>query len=71
MDESKPIREVYFFTISAIDLSEIAVLRNDIDLVKPLKTGPDVIPLAVSHFFKARTASSGDPCKLGMATIAP
>ena len=44
-----------------MDLSEIAVFRNDIDLVKPRNTGPDVMPLAVNHFFKARTASNGEP----------
>ena len=68
---SSPIREIYFFTISAIDLSEIAVFLNDIDLVNPLNTGPEVIPLITSHFFKARTASNGESCKAGIATIAP
>ena len=29
------------------------------------------MPLAVNHFFKARTASNGEPCRLGIATIAP
>ena len=67
----RPIREIYFFTISAIDLSEIAVFRKDIDLVKPLKTGPVVIPLTDNHFFKARTASRGEPRILGIATMAP
>ena len=54
-----------------MDLSEIAVFRNDIDLVKPRNTGPDVMPLAVNHFFKARTASNEEPCRLGIATMAP
>lgn len=52
MAGSSPISDIYFFTISAMDLSEIAVFRNDIDLVKPRNTGPDVMPLAVNHFLK-------------------
>ena len=71
MTGSSPISDIYFFTISAMDLSEIAVFRNDIDLVKPRNTGPDVMPLAVNHFFKARTASNEEPCRLGIATMAP
>ena len=55
------MRETYFFTISAIILSDMPVLRSDIFLVKPLNTGPSVIPEARNHCCKARTASNGEP----------
>ena len=55
------MREIYFFTISAIILSDMAVLRSDIFLVKPLNTGPSVIPAARNHCCRARTASNGEP----------
>ena len=71
MAGSRPMREIYFFTISAIILSDIAVFLKDIFFVKPLNTGPSVIPEARNHCCKARTASNGEPDKCGIATTAP
>lgn len=58
-------------TISAMDLSDIAVLRTVLFFVKPLNTGPDVIPDRCNQCCKAVTASISLSSMAGMEITWP